>query len=86
MNYLWFNRTLTQSVEDPRVHHQLMPMYVRVDKDYPIPQAIIDGLKRLNHTVTKKSGFAVVQAVAKAKSGLLYGKGDSRKGTWAAGF
>jgi gamma-glutamyltranspeptidase len=86
MNYLWFKRTLSQSVVDPRLHHQLMPMYIRVDRSYPLPQAIIDGLKRLGHTVKKKSGFAVVQAVGKEKNGLLYGKGDPKKGTWAAGF
>ncbi|KAK3728893.1 hypothetical protein QZH41_010184 [Actinostola sp. cb2023] len=86
MNYLWFNRTLPQSVVDPRLHHQLMPMVIRIDRDYPLPQPIIDGLIRLGHPVKKQSGFAVVQAVAKDKSGLLYGKADPRKGSWASGF
>ncbi|KAK3735589.1 hypothetical protein QZH41_003619 [Actinostola sp. cb2023] len=87
MNYLWFNRTLPQSVVDPRLHHQLMPMYVRIDKYTPLPQPIIDGLINLGHTVKKKSGSAMVQAVAKDKdTGYLYGKSDPRKGGWAAGF
>lgn len=86
MNYLWFGRTLPESVTDPRIHHQLMPMYIRVDKDYPIPQEIIDGLKRLGHDVRKRSGFAVVQATAKNKDGVFYGKADPRKGSWAAGY
>ena len=33
INYLWFNRTLARSAEEPRFHHQLMPMYIRIDKD-----------------------------------------------------
>ncbi|XP_020894577.1 glutathione hydrolase 1 proenzyme isoform X2 [Exaiptasia diaphana] len=86
MNFLWFNRTLSQSVTDPRIHHQLMPMYIRVDRDYPISQEIIDGLERLGHDVRKISGFAVVQATAKDKDGLLFGKSDPRKGGWAAGY
>ena len=86
MNYLWFNRTLTQSVRDPRLHHQLMPMFIKTDKVYPMPQAIIDGLRRLGHEVRVMDGFAVVQAVAKEEDGMLYGEADPRKGGWAAGF
>ncbi|XP_048582764.1 glutathione hydrolase 1 proenzyme isoform X2 [Nematostella vectensis] len=86
MNYLWFNRTLSQSIVDPRLHHQLMPMYIRVDREWPVPQAILDGLERLGHTVKLVSGSAVVQAVAKGEDGLLYGKSDPRKYSWAAGF
>ncbi|KAJ7375107.1 hypothetical protein OS493_001841 [Desmophyllum pertusum] len=43
MNYLWFKRTLPQAVVDPRLHHQLLPMYIRIDKDYQIPLAIQEG-------------------------------------------
>ena len=85
MNYLWFNMTLSESVTDPRVHHQLMPMYVRVDKDFPIKKDIQDGLRRLGHDVQAKSGSAVVQAVAKDKDGTIWGKSDPRKSAWAAG-
>ncbi|EDO33350.1 predicted protein, partial [Nematostella vectensis] len=86
MNFFWFNRTLSQSVMDPRVHHQLLPMYIRVEKDYPMPQAILDGLKRLGHEVVPKEGFAVVQAVTKGEDGRVMAKSDPRKFGWAAGF
>ncbi|KAJ7375100.1 hypothetical protein OS493_001834 [Desmophyllum pertusum] len=37
MNYLWFNRTLSEAVVEPRLHHQLLPDYIRIDKDFPCP-------------------------------------------------
>lgn len=86
MNYLWFNQTLSQSVIEPRVHHQLLPMYIRMDKDYPMPLAIQEGLQRLGHQVRNITGYAVVQAAATNPDGKLYGKADPRKYSWAAGF
>ncbi|KAL9958185.1 hypothetical protein ACROYT_G035163 [Oculina patagonica] len=86
MNYLWFNRTLPQAVVDPRLHHQLLPMYIRIDKDYPMPLAIQEGLQRLGHEVRNISGYAVVQAVARNENGTLTGKSDPRKSSWAAGY
>ena len=86
MNYLWFNRTLPEAVVDPRLHHQLLPMYIRIDKDYPMPLAIQEGLQRRGHHVRNISGFAVVQAVARNGDGTLTGKSDPRKSGWAAGY
>jgi len=86
MNYLWFNRTLPKAVVEPRLHHQLLPMYIRIDKDYPMPLAIQEGLQKLGHEVRNISGFAVVQAVARNEDGTLTGKSDPRKSGWAAGY
>ena len=86
MNYLWFNRTLSQSVVEPRLHHQLLPMYIRMDKKYSMPLGIQEGLQRLGHKVKNKRGYAVVQAAATKPDGKLYGKADPRKHSWAAGF
>ena len=61
MNYLWFNRTLSQSVVEPRLHHQLLPMYIRMDQKYSMSLGIQEGLQRLGHEVKNKRGYAVVQ-------------------------
>lgn len=86
MNYLWFNRTLPEAVVDPRLHHQLLPMYIRIDKDFQMPLDIQTGLQALGHEVRNVSGFAVVQAVARNEDGTLTGKSDPRKHGWAAGY
>ena len=86
MNYLWFGRTLPQAVVDPRLHHQLLPMYIRIDKDFQMPLAIQQGLQGLGHEVKNVSGYAVVQVVARNSDGSLTGKSDPRKHGWAAGY
>lgn len=86
MNYLWFNRNLSDAVVEPRLHHQLLPNYIRLDKDYQMPLAIQAGLRGLGHELKNISGYAVVQAVATSADGKLYGKADPRKSSYAAGF
>lgn len=86
MNYLWFNRTLPQAVVEPRLHHQLLPMYIRIDKDFQMPLAIQQGLRDLGHELRNGSGFAVVQAVARNEDDTLTGKSDPRKYGWSAGY
>ena len=86
MNYLWFNRNLSEAVVEPRLHHQLLPNYIRLDKDYQMPLAIQAGLRGLGHEVRNVTGYAVVQAAATSADGKLYGKADPRKNSFAAGF
>lgn len=85
MNYMWFGRSLSQSVDDPRLHHQLVPMYIQTDAVFPFNATILQGLKDLGHQINK-TFIAVVQAVIKNDDDLLYGKCDPRKGGYPAGF
>lgn len=87
MNYFWFGRNLSEAVLDPRVHHQLLPNYIRIDKFYPISKDLQAGLRRLGHDdIQAKTITAVVQAAAIAPDGKIYGKADPRKKSFAAGF
>ena len=87
MNYFWFGRNLSEAVLDPRVHHQLLPNYTRIDKFYPISKDLQAGLRRLGHDdIQAKTITAVVQAAAIAPDGKIYGKADPRKKSFAAGF
>lgn len=86
MNYLWFNRNLTQAVVEPRLHHQLVPNVIRIYQNYSIPFDLQKGLERLGHNLANISSFTAVQAVATSADGKLYGKADPRKGSYAAGF
>lgn len=86
MNYFWFGRNLSEAVLDPRVHHQLLPNYTRIDKLYPISKDLQTGLQRLGHDFKARTITAVVQAAAIAPDGKIYGKADPRKKSFAAGF
>ena len=91
MNMLWFGKDISQAVDDPRIHEELVPkMDVEVEnnKDYRLPEDIQDGLRALGHdvTVASDSAFAVVQAVYRKTVEEIYAKSDPRKfGTPAGG-
>ena len=84
MNMLWFGKDISQAVDDPRIHEELVPkMDVEVEnnKDYRLPEDIQDGLRALGHNVTVASdtAFAVVQAVYRKSVDEIYAKSDPRK-------
>ena len=84
MNMLWFWKDISQAVDDPRIHEELVPkMDVEVEnnKDYRLPEDIQDGLRALGHNVTvaSDSAFAVVQAVYRKTVEEIYAKSDPRK-------
>ena len=84
MNMLWFGKDISQAVDDPRIHEELVPkMDVEVEnnKDYRLPEDIQDGLRALGHdvTVASDSAFAVVQAVYRKTVEEIYVKSDPRK-------
>ena len=84
MNMLWFGKDISQAVDDPRIHEELVPkMDVEVEnnKDYRLPEDIQDGLRALGHdvTVASDSVFAVLQAVYRKTVEEIYAKSDPRK-------
>ena len=91
MNMLWFGRDISQAVDDPRIHEELVPkMDVEVEnnKDYRLPEDIQDGLRALGHNVTVASdtaAFSVVQAVYRKPGEGIYAKSDPRKSGAPAG-
>ena len=84
MNMLWFGKDISQAVDDPRIHEELVPkMDVEVENktDYYFPDDIRNGLRDLGHNVTaaKETAFAVVQAVYRKPGEGIYAKSDPRK-------
>ena len=84
MNKLWFGKSLSDAVDDPRVHQNLAPdMNVEVEKKkkYRLNGKIVKGLEKLGHNVVEadKSAFAVVQAVYRKTGEGIRAKSDPRK-------
>ena len=86
MNKLWFKTNLSEAVDKPRLHSQLVPdqdvSYEEIpfDRKYTMSDDIIKGLKELGHNVTGNKQFAVVQAVYRdPESKGIYAKSDKRK-------
>ena len=88
MNHLWFGLNLKDSIEHPRLHHQLVPTYIRVEKTpkYRMKETILDGLKQLGHTLKFLTTSSTVQAIAVDKEDRIYAVSDPRKYGRAAGY
>lgn len=74
MNKLWFGYDLSEAVDKPRLHTQLVPDQSvtyedEADGDYRIQDYVIEGLKELGHNVTGKDLFTVVQAIYRELGG-----------------
>ena len=88
MSHLWFGRSVSQAVLEPRLHHQLIPPNVTIENSNPyiLPQEIQAGLRDRGHMISKSSSGCVVQAIGRGNDGNIYAKSDPRKGGWPAGL
>eukprot|EP00106_Octopus_bimaculoides_P018946 XP_014786388.1 PREDICTED: gamma-glutamyltranspeptidase 1-like [Octopus bimaculoides] len=50
---MWFNKSLAKSISFPRLHHQLIPPYIEMEKNFP--QDITEKLKEMGHKIHKIS-------------------------------
>ena len=87
VNELWLSRGISSAVVYPRVHHQLFPDTVMIERPpYTIPKNIQDGLRAGKHNISEVAAFAAVQAVVRYMDEEIYGKSDSRKYGWPDEF
>jgi len=82
---LWLNETIKEAIDARRVHHQLYPMVLQYEKDFPASYASAFELK--NHTIQEFSlGESVVVGVSRGEDGTLYANSDFRKQGSVAGI
>ncbi|KAF9435671.1 hypothetical protein BGZ76_005763 [Entomortierella beljakovae] len=82
-----YNLNIMEAIENPRVHHQLMPDVVDIEEGYP--KSEIQFLRSLGHNVTlfnRELAKAEIQAVMRDVDGLIYASSDTRKHGIAAGY
>ncbi|GAA5974498.1 hypothetical protein JCM11641_002057 [Rhodosporidiobolus odoratus] len=78
---------LSNAVEQPRVHHQLLPDYVSVESSYR--PDLLDEMRDRGHNLTVfdiNVGIAEVQAVVRDEKGKFFAASDSRKNGVPAAF
>ncbi|GFS21750.1 gamma-glutamyltranspeptidase 1 [Elysia marginata] len=77
LEVLWLGRPLPESLDAPRVHHQLFPHYVQLEEGFS--KKLEEGLKAKGHDIGKPSGISVIQAIDVTDDGIV-GSADFRKG------
>lgn len=74
-----------EAVRAPRIHHQLMPMYLEYEDGFK--QQIIDGLSKMGHEMHKSvpDGFSALTAIGR-NGGQCSPVFDQRRGGSTAVF
>jgi gamma-glutamyltranspeptidase / glutathione hydrolase / leukotriene-C4 hydrolase len=81
VRHLYLNETIEEAMNAKRIHHQLAPMYIQHEQDFP--QALLNDLLRRGHVLQESppdAGFAALTALARNPDGRLVGVFDHRRG------
>jgi len=85
VDHLWLGKDIKTSIDTRRFHHQLAPMYLQYEKDFP--QDVLLGLEERGHEVVLGfSDESVVNAVTSEADGRIYANSDGRKGGGVDGY
>lgn len=79
MRYLYRNQTMYESMMEPRLHHQLLPMHIMYEQGFDAD--VLAGLQELGHVVQMSppdGGFGAVTAIAR-RGDLLEAVSDVRR-------
>ncbi len=80
-------QSVYESVQRPRLHHQLFPNVITVEHEYD--SHIVNGLKSKGHDIQVLGNGvtgSTVSAAMKGADGTLHASSDERKGGIAAGY
>ncbi|KAE9539702.1 hypothetical protein AGLY_004954 [Aphis glycines] len=83
---LWYNMTLKEVIDKPRIYHQLMPMVVQYE--YGTPKSVVQILEDIGHPVSrlKNTIGSAATAIAKSSSGMIETMPDWRRPGNSSGY
>ncbi|XP_037089706.1 glutathione hydrolase 1 proenzyme-like [Pollicipes pollicipes] len=81
---LWMGENIKEAVDAMRVHHQLLPDVLKIEKG--MPEVLAEQLRLLGHPVEEANHLARVCGIARTPGGRLEANADYRKGGDVAGF
>ncbi|XP_054932461.1 scoloptoxin SSD14-like [Dermacentor andersoni] len=83
MRTLWQGKNIKQAIDEPRVHHQLLPADLEVEEAFP--QRYVSDLKKKGHKIKFKKTMLNVFSGIHKRDGRLYANTDFRKGSTVDG-
>ncbi|KAJ8722189.1 hypothetical protein PYW08_004591 [Mythimna loreyi] len=84
MRKLWFDQTIKEAVDEPRIHHQTTPMEIQYE--FGVIEDIVNGLRAKGHAMARyRTRGSIICALYRNKTGI-YANADFRKGGDVAGM
>ncbi|XP_021342930.1 gamma-glutamyltranspeptidase 1-like [Mizuhopecten yessoensis] len=82
---LMFGLDIKQAIDHRRIHHQLLPKELAVEKGFP--EDILDGLRSIGHNITlTDTAGSVVQGILQRHEGDITANCDFRKSGYPDGY
>lgn len=72
MRYLYFNESIWNAVQAPRLHHQLLPM--QITYEHRLDEDIVTGLESFGHKMSRANsdfGFTSLTAIGRDGNKLV---------------
>ncbi len=82
MNVIDHHLNIQAAVNAPRIHHQWLPDYIRIEEG--LSSDTIKLLVGMGHSVQKKSAMGAIQSIMITPDGTMYGGADPRRSTASA--
>ncbi|CAH0715406.1 unnamed protein product, partial [Brenthis ino] len=84
MRKLWFDQSIKEAVDEPRIHHQIFPM--NVEYEFGVTGDIVEGLRRKGHGMVRyRNRGSIVCALYRNKT-AIFANADFRKGGDVSGM
>ncbi|XP_060842149.1 scoloptoxin SSD14-like [Rhopalosiphum padi] len=83
---LWYNNTLKEVLDKPRIYHQLVPMEIRYE--YRTTKNVVQKLKEIGHPVTRMHYIqgSAASAISISPSGMIEAMTDFRRPGNTSGY
>uniref|UniRef100_A0A2H8TL05 Gamma-glutamyltranspeptidase 1 n=1 Tax=Melanaphis sacchari TaxID=742174 RepID=A0A2H8TL05_9HEMI len=83
---LWYNKTLKEAIEEPRLYHQLIPM--QVDYEYGVLKPVVEKLKHVGHKMRRmmNKDKSSVSGIFKTPEGIITAMSDFRQQGNTSGY
>ncbi|CAH1711156.1 unnamed protein product [Aphis gossypii] len=82
---LWYNMTLKEAIDKPRIYHQLVPM--KVYYEYGTTKDVVQKLRNIGHPVLRLNNVvSAATAIGKSASGMIVAMPDFRRPGNSCGY
>jgi gamma-glutamyltranspeptidase/glutathione hydrolase len=85
LNVLEYHMDVGAAVSVPRIHHQWLPDYLRVER-WGLDTLTLQELRRRGHEIKESNSWGNMNAIAVTEDGKLEGAADPRGGGFASGW